>query len=252
MEWITELLLPGNTSIAATLVLYSFVIAAGIYLGKLKIAGVSLGVTFVLFMGILMGHFGYEVDESTLKFVREFGLILFIFSIGLQVGPGFFSSFKKGGVTLNGLAVLAIVLNVAIVVCIYYFGNVNDISALVGVMSGAVTNTPGLAAAQQTISQMGPDGAAQANLMASGYAAAYPLGVIGIITAMFIIKGIFRIKIDDEIAQIEAEREDSQLKPFMMTIEVTNQLVDGRTLVQLHDSETRGRSAMLCWRRQSG
>ena len=116
MEWITELLLPGNTSIAATLVLYSFVIAAGIYLGKLKIAGVSLGVTFVLFMGILMGHFGYEVDESTLKFVREFGLILFIFSIGLQVGPGFFSSFKKGGVTLNGLAVLAIVLNVAIVV----------------------------------------------------------------------------------------------------------------------------------------
>ena len=95
MEWITELLLPGNTSIAATLVLYSFVIAAGIYLGKLKIAGVSLGVTFVLFMGILMGHFGYEVDESTLKFVREFGLILFIFSIGLQVGPGFFSSFKK-------------------------------------------------------------------------------------------------------------------------------------------------------------
>lgn len=235
MEWITELLLPGNTSIAATLVLYSFVIAAGIYLGKLKIAGVSLGVTFVLFMGILMGHFGYEVDESTLKFVREFGLILFIFSIGLQVGPGFFSSFKKGGVTLNGLAVLAIVLNVAIVVCIYYFGNVNDISALVGVMSGAVTNTPGLAAAQQTISQMGPDGAAQANLMASGYAAAYPLGVIGIITAMFIIKGIFRIKIDDEIALIEAEREDSQLKPFMMTIEVTNQLVDGRTLVQLHD-----------------
>lgn len=235
MEWITELLLPGNTSIAATLVLYSFVIAAGIYLGKLKIAGVSLGVTFVLFMGILMGHFGYEVDESTLKFVREFGLILFIFSIGLQVGPGFFSSFKKGGVTLNGLAVLAIVLNVAIVVCIYYFGNVNDISALVGVMSGAVTNTPGLAAAQQTISQMGPEGAAQANLMASGYAAAYPLGVIGIITAMFVIKGIFRIKIDDEIAQIEAEREDSQLKPFMMTIEVTNQLVDGRTLVQLHD-----------------
>lgn len=235
MEWITELLLPGNTSIAATLVLYSFVIAAGIYLGKLKIAGVSLGVTFVLFMGILMGHFGYEVDDSTLKFVREFGLILFIFSIGLQVGPGFFSSFKKGGVTLNGLAVLAIVLNVAIVVCIYYFGNVNDISALVGVMSGAVTNTPGLAAAQQTISQMGPEGAAQANLMASGYAAAYPLGVIGIITAMFIIKGIFRIKIDDEIAQIEAEREDSQLKPFMMTIEVTNQLIDGRTLVQLHD-----------------
>ena len=142
MEWIRELLLPGSQSIASTLVLYSFVIAAGIYIGKLKIFGVSLGVTFVLFVGILMGHLGYVVDSDILKFVRELGLILFIFSIGLQVGPGFFSSFKKGGVVLNGLAVLVIVLNVAIVLAVYFFGNVNDISALVGVMSGAVTNTP--------------------------------------------------------------------------------------------------------------
>lgn len=161
--------MPGNVSIASTLVLYSFVIAAGIYIGKLRIFGVSLGVTFVLFVGILMGHFGYVVDSDVLKFVREFGLILFIFSIGLQVGPGFFSSFKKGGMRLNFLAVLIIALNVAIVLCIYYFGNIHDISALVGVMSGAVTNTPGLAAAQQTVSQMagGPE---QANIMASGYA----------------------------------------------------------------------------------
>ena len=141
MDWITQLLFQGNTSIASTLVLYSFVIAAGIYIGKIKIFGVSVGVTFVLFVGILMGHLGYEVDPNTLKFVREFGLILFIFSIGLQVGPGFFSSFKKGGMTLNGLAVLGIALNVAIVLAIYYFGNINDISALVGVMSGAITNT---------------------------------------------------------------------------------------------------------------
>ena len=112
MDWILDLLMPGNTSIASTLVLYSFVIAAGIYIGKLKICGVSLGVTFVLFVGILMGHFGYIVDDSILKFVREFGLILFIFSIGLQVGPGFFSSFKKGGMSLNFLAVLIIALNV--------------------------------------------------------------------------------------------------------------------------------------------
>ena len=154
MDWITTLLLPGSTSVASTLVLYSFVIAAGIYIGKLKIAGVSLGVTFVLFVGILMGHFGYVVDDSVLKFVREFGLILFIFAIGLQVGPGFFSSFKKGGVRLNMLAVLGIALNVVIVLLIYFFGNVHDISALVGVMSGAVTNTPGLAAAQQTVSQI--------------------------------------------------------------------------------------------------
>ncbi|MDE7125587.1 MAG: transporter, partial [Muribaculaceae bacterium] len=192
MNWFQDLFFPGNLSIGSTLVLYSFVIAAGIYLGKMKLFGVSLGVTFVLFVGILMGHFGYVVDDQILKFVREFGLILFIFSIGLQVGPGFFSSFKKGGITLNGLAVLAICLNVAIVLCIYFFGNVNDISALVGVMSGAVTNTPGLAAAQQTIVSLSNGSSEAANVMASGYAAAYPLGVIGIIVAMFVIRGLFR------------------------------------------------------------
>ena len=233
MEWISELLLPGSQSIASTLVLYSFVIAAGIYIGKLKIFGVSLGVTFVLFVGILMGHLGYVVDSDILKFVRELGLILFIFSIGLQVGPGFFSSFKKGGVVLNGLAVLVIALNVAIVLGIYFFGNINDISALVGVMSGAVTNTPGLAAAQQAISQMSsPE---QANLMASGYAAAYPLGVVGIILSMFVIKGIFRIKTDTEVKEIEDEQENSQLKPFLLSIQVTNKLIDDTTLVALHD-----------------
>ena len=226
--------MPGNESIASTLVLYSFVIAAGIYIGKLKICGVSLGVTFVLFVGILMGHFGYIVNDNILKFVREFGLILFIFSIGLQVGPGFFSSFKKGGMRLNFLAVLIIALNVLIVLGIYYFGNVNDINALVGVMSGAVTNTPGLAAAQQTVSQMyqSPE---QANLMASGYAAAYPLGVVGIILSMFVIKGIFRISTDTEIKKIEEDEESSQLKPFLLSINVTNELVNGRTLLQLHD-----------------
>lgn len=226
--------MPGEVSIASTLVLYSFVIAAGIYIGKVKFFGVSLGVTFVLFVGILMGHFGYVVDNNILKFVREFGLILFIFSIGLQVGPGFFSSFKKGGMRLNLLAVLGIALNVAIVLCIYFFGNVHDISALVGVMSGAVTNTPGLAAAQQTITQM-TSTPEQANLMASGYAAAYPLGVVGIILSMFVIKWIFRIDIDNEIKQIEKEQEDSHLKPFLLTIKVENNLVNDKTLLQLHD-----------------
>lgn len=234
MDWITTLLLPGSTSVASTLVLYSFVIAAGIYIGKLKIAGVSLGVTFVLFVGILMGHFGYVVDDSVLKFVREFGLILFIFAIGLQVGPGFFSSFKKGGVRLNMLAVLGIALNVAIVLLIYFFGNVHDISALVGVMSGAVTNTPGLAAAQQTVSQL-TQSPEQANLMAQGYAAAYPLGVIGIIVAMFVIKGVFHIKTADEIQKIENDSADNQLAPHMMSVKVTNKLVEGRTLLSLHD-----------------
>ncbi|MBD5175156.1 MAG: putative transporter [Bacteroidales bacterium] len=234
MDIFSELLLPGNTSIASTLILYSFVIAAGIMIGKVKVFGVSLGVTFVLFVGILMGHFGYIIQSDILKFVREFGLILFIFAIGLQVGPGFFSSFKQGGVRLNVLAVCTIALNVGIVLCIYYFGNIKDISALVGVMSGAVTNTPGLAAAQQTITQMTQSSEA-ANLMASGYAAAYPLGVVGIIAAMFVIRGIFRINTEDEIKQIEESQADSQLKPFFVSVKVENRLVDGMTMVKLHD-----------------
>lgn len=228
MDWLIELLGPGSTGVASTLVLYSFVIAAGIFLGKLKVAGVSLGVTFVLFVGILMGHFGYVVDAVTLKFIREFGLILFIFAIGLQVGPGFFSSFKKGGMRLNALAVLAIALDVLIVVCIYYWGNVKNIGALVGIMSGAVTNTPGLAAAQQAAPEL-------ADVMAQGYAAAYPLGVVGIITAMFIIKGVFRIKVEDEIKEIENDDEASKLAPHFISIKVTNSLVEGRNMMSLHD-----------------
>lgn len=221
------------TSIASTLVLYSFVIAAGIYLGKIKFFGVSLGVTFVLFVGIVLGQIGYTVDPNTLKFVRELGLILFIFSIGLQVGPGFFSSFKHGGVELNCLAVGAICLNVLIVVLIYYFGNIDDKAALVGVMSGAITNTPGLAAAQQTVSSMA-DGVEQANVMAQGYAAAYPLGVVGIILSMFVVKGIFSIKVPAEAQKIEEESSNAQLKPYLLTLRVTNKLVDGRTMQQLH------------------
>lgn len=237
MDWLYELIAPGNTSIASTLVLYSFVIAAGIYLGKIKFFGVSLGVTFVLFVGIVMGEFGYIIDDHTLKFVREFGLILFIFSIGLQVGPGFFASFKKGGVIMNGLAVLSVALSVVIAVAVYYFGNINDKSALVGVMSGAITNTPGLAAAQQAVTQMA-NGGNEANLMAQGYAAAYPLGVVGIIIAMFVIKGIFKIKVSDEVKAIEDEADNSQTKPYLLTLKVTNKLIDGRTLMQLHDIVT--------------
>ena len=233
MDWLNDLFAPGETSIQSTLVIYSFVIAAGIYLGKIKFFGVSLGVTFVLFVGIVLGALGYTIDSNILKFVREFGLILFIFAIGLQVGPGFFSSFKKGGMRLNGLAVGVIALNLAIVLIVYYAGWIPDKSALVGIMSGAVTNTPGLAAAQQAVTQAG--NAAAANTMAQGYAAAYPLGVVGIISAMFIIKACFKIKVDDEISEIENEARNSQLKPFILTLRVTNHLIDGRTLLQLHD-----------------
>lgn len=229
MEWLFDLISPGHTELASTLVLYSFVIAVGIFLGKLKIGGISLGVTFVLFVGIVMGHFGYIVNPEVLKFVREFGLILFIFAIGIQVGPGFFSSFKKGGVLLNALAVLIIVLNVGIVLTIFYIDGNTPISALVGVMSGAVTNTPGLAAAQQTA------GTTEAiNIMAMGYAAAYPLGVIGIILSIIVVKAVFRIKTEDELRAIEQESEADNQKPLIVSFEVTNKLIDGKTLQELH------------------
>ncbi|MCH5318897.1 MAG: putative transporter [Paramuribaculum sp.] len=229
-SWLTTLIGPGNTELGSTIVLYSFVIALGVFLGKIKVAGVSLGVTFVLFVGIVMGHFGYIVNPEVLKFVREFGLILFIFSIGLQVGPGFFSSFKKGGMRLNGLAVLAILLNVAIVLSIYYIDGNTQIEALVGIMSGAVTNTPGLAAAQQTVNT--PEAI---NIMAMGYAAAYPLGVIGIIGAMFLIKAIYKIKVDKEIKTLEEEAAGSQQAPALLTFEVANSLVDGKTIREILD-----------------
>lgn len=230
MDFLKDLLWPGQTSLAATLVLLSFVIAAGIYLGKIKFGGISLGVTFVLFVGIMMGHFGYEIDPAVLKFVREFGLILFIFAIGLQVGPGFFSSFKKGGIKLNMLATLGILLNVAIVIAIYFIDGTTSINALVGVMSGAVTNTPGLAAAQQAAADL-----EAVNTMSMGYAAAYPLGVLGIIAAILLVKAIFGVKIDKEIEEINREQEESQSKPHLVTYEVTNHLIDGKTLLQLHD-----------------
>lgn len=231
MDAILQLLSPGNASLAATLVLYSFVIAAGIYLGKIKVAGVSLGVTFVLFVGILMGHFGYIVDGEVLKFIREFGLILFIFAIGLQVGPAFFSSFKKGGIRLNILAVCMVALNVGIAVLIYFINKDNtSIAAIVGVLSGAVTNTPGLAAAQQAATLPGA-----ADTMAMGYAAAYPLGVVGIIASILVLRKVFRVNIADEIKKLEDEAAAEQQAPAKVSFEVTNERVNGLTLKQLHD-----------------
>ena len=235
MDWLQNLLAPGASSLPSTIILYAFVIAAGVWLGKLKVGGISLGVTFVLFVGLLMGHFGYIVNPDVLHFVREFGLILFIFSIGLQVGPSFFSSFKRGGVVLNGLAALTIALNVVIVLAIFYIDGNTSITALVGVMSGAVTNTPGLGAAQQAILQVMPQNYNATEEMAMGYAAAYPLGVVGIITAMFLVRALFRVKMDKEVEAIEAEKEAAQQKPLILTYEVTNPLIDGKNMMQLHD-----------------
>lgn len=243
MEWLIQLLSPGNVSLASTVLLYSFVIFAGVYLGKIKFFGVSLGVTFVLFVGIVMGHFGYAAQADTLHFLREFGLILFIFSIGIQVGPSFFSSFKEGGVRLNLLAMLGILLNVGVMLAIYFIqggaSGATSIEELVGVMSGAVTNTPGLGAAQQTILQVNPadqDAAYRLSQeMSMGYAAAYPLGVIGIIVTMLLLKSVFRVNVDEEIKNVEEDNDKSQLKPHIVTFRVTNDLISGLTIKKLHD-----------------
>lgn len=236
--WLIDLLKPGATSLASTILLYSFVIFTGIYLGKVKVLGVSLGVTFVLFVGILMGHLGYIVETNTLHFLREFGLILFIFSIGMQVGPGFFSSFREGGVRLNGLAMLGIALNVGIMLTIYYLQGGSDgatsIDQMVGIMSGAVTNTPGLGAAQQTALQVNPDAYGASEAMSMGYAAAYPLGVIGIIMTMIVLKKVFRIDVQKEIDAVEDDQKASQLAPHMLTLRMDNNLLTGLTLKKLH------------------
>ena len=238
MEWLIDILSPGNLSLASTILLYSFVIFAGIYLGKIKILGVSLGVTFVLFVGILLGHLGYAVEGNTLHFLREFGLILFIFSIGMQVGPGFFSSFKEGGVRLNILALTGVGLSVVITLAIYWLQGGSDgatsLQQLVGIMSGAVTNTPGLGAAQQTVLQVDPSAYDASQQMSMGYAAAYPLGVVGIIIVMIIIRKVFKINVEHEINEIEAEKDDSQLKPHVVTFRLTNDLISGLSIRKLH------------------
>lgn len=238
MDWLIDLFKPYSDSLANTILLYSFVIFTGIFLGKIKFFGISLGVTFVLFVGILLGHFGYTADENVLQFLREFGLILFIFSIGMQVGPGFFSSFKEGGIQMNLLAMFGIALNVGIMLTIYFLqgGSSGDtsISQMVGIMSGAVTNTPGLGAAQQTFLQVNPDGIDVSQQMSMGYAAAYPLGVIGIILTMILLKLFFKINLQRESEEIENDVKSSQLAPHKATFRVTNEMIGGLSMIKMH------------------
>ncbi len=197
MEWISSLLF--GSGIGHSILLIAGVIFIGILLGKVKIAGISLGMTWILFVGIILSHFGMRMDGHALHFLKEFGLILFVFSVGLQVGPGFFSSFKKGGMTLNLLAAMVVVLGVAVTYIIYKITGL-DATIMVGILSGAVTNTPGLGAAQQAYFDMTGNEGAQ---IAMGYAVAYPLGVVGIILAIIFVRYIFRIHLDKEAEDLE-------------------------------------------------
>ena len=248
MEWFVSLF-SNTSSVAHIALIYAIVIAVGVYLGKIKIFGISLGVTFVLFAGILVGHIykiycpesEFAAPGATLTFIQDFGLILFVFMIGLQVGPGFFESFGKAGIKLNGLAASAIVLNIVVMFACYFIffyqkHDVNDLPMMVGTLYGAVTNTPGLGAANEALNSV----FGQMNLpvpqIASAYACAYPLGVLGIIGATILVRYICRVKLEKEEAALEemAGAKANQ-KPHHMHLEVTNKYLEGKTLLQVHN-----------------
>ena len=231
MDWIINLF-TNTESVAHIALLYAIVIAVGVYLGKIKIGGISLGVTFVLFAGILAGHVGFTGPKEILTFVQDFGLILFVFMIGMQVGPGFFESFKKGGVTLNLLSATAILLNILVMFGCYYLffdtSNPQNLPMMVGTLYGAVTNTPGLGAANEALLSVFPNGAPS---IANGYACAYPLGVVGIIGATILIKYITRVDMAAEEEQLnEEEAANPHAKPHNMHLRVENTYIAGRTL----------------------
>lgn len=237
MDWLINLFTTTD-SVAHIVLLYAIVIAVGVYIGKIKIGGISIGVTFVLFAGIAAGHIGFTAPTNILSFLQEFGLILFVFMIGLQVGPGFLESFRKGGITLNLLSTIMVVLNVIVMfACYYIFFDTSDpknLPMMVGTLYGAVTNTPGLGAANETLYSIFDKG--EVPQIASGYACAYPLGVLGIIGATIAIKYIFGIKLEKEEEELAKEEEDNDdVKPHFMDLEVTNLYLEGKTLAQVHN-----------------
>ncbi len=237
MDWIINLF-TNTESVAHIALLYAIVIAVGVYLGKIKICGISLGVTFVLFAGIVAGHVGFTAPKEILTFIQDFGLILFVFMIGLQVGPGFFESFKKGGVTLNLLSVLAIFLNVIVMFACYYIffdtSNPYNLPMMVGTLYGAVTNTPGLGAANESLLSVFADGNVPS--IANGYACAYPLGVIGIIGATILIKYICKVNTQHEEEMLnEEDAANPHAKAHNMNIRVENSYIAGRTLKEVSE-----------------
>ncbi|MCF2657836.1 putative transporter [Parabacteroides distasonis] len=242
MSWINELL--WGSGIGHSILLLSIVIALGIQLGKIKIFGISLGITLVLFVGIVMGHFGFTMNPNILHFFKEFGLILFVYSVGMQVGPGFFSSFKQGGVTLNMLACGIVFLGVVTALVIHYVTGV-PIPTMVGILSGAVTNTPGLGAAQQAYTDM--FGAADPTI-ALGYAVAYPLGVIGIILALIVIRYAFRVNFEKETEQLNSEDSSHNNEAKPISLIVKNPAIFGKTVAEISSLIERDFVVSRVWR----
>ncbi len=218
--------------VSHSLFILSLVISIGLILGNIKVHKVSLGMTWVLIVGLIFGYFNLNLDPRLLHFLQELGLVFFVYSIGLQVGPSFFSSFKKGGLSLNMLVLISIALSILVVMVIFGLSD-TPYTAMAGILAGAVTNTPSLGAAQQSnFSMTGVD----APEIATGYAVAYPLGVLGVIVAFILLKYILRIKPTRE--EVEAERGVGQLEQLTVrtiTLEVTNQRINGNTVKQVRD-----------------
>jgi putative transport protein len=227
MEWMNELIFGQN--VGHSILLLSVVIATGIALGKIKIGGISLGITFVLFVGITSGHFGLKINPEILHFFKEFGLILFVYSVGMQVGPGFFSSFRKGGITLNLLATGVVLAGVATMLIIHYITGI-PMPTMVGILSGAVTNTPGLGAAQQTYHDAT---GASAPGIALGYAVAYPLGVVGIILSIIAVRWLFRISFAKETEDMERRDEAHTHGAIAVSLQVKNPALFGKKISEL-------------------
>jgi putative transport protein len=226
MNWLSQLL--TEESVARTVILLGVAGAAGSALGKIRVGGVGLGVAGVLFVGLFLGYLKLAVDAHVLEFVREFGLIIFVYTLGLQIGPGFFGSLRARGLMLNGFASAIVLLGAAIAAAIILGGWVG-LPAGVGLLSGATTNTPSLAAAQQALKQMGtPDGVAAVQGLA--YAVAYPFGILGIILTMVLVRRVFRVDVKAEVAAAEAAHAPARPKPATRNFEVRNPNLVGRAL----------------------
>lgn len=239
MDWIINLFYADTNGVAHTVLLFCIAIAIGIPLGRIKVFGISLGITLVLFVAILLGQLGFSVNGNVLHFVKEFGLILFVFTIGLQVGPGFFASFKKGGMLMNGLAASVVLLGVLLTIVFHFLTGI-PMPTMVGVLSGAITNTPGLGAAQQALAEIvktngATDGAVEqlAGTLGQGYACAYPLGVVGIILSLIVVRAVFKISLDKETAAIKALEKEQGDTSAAISLEVQNPAIIGKKISEI-------------------
>lgn len=244
MTWLSALF-TDTASVAHIVLVYALVIACGSFFGRLRVAGISLGVTFVLFAGLAAGYLGLAVPPGILTFVRDFGLTLFIFFIGLQVGPSFFSSFKSGGLLLNLLTVLLVCLGVAVTIALWYLTDDGiSLPLMLGVHFGAVTNTPGLGATQEALDLLGYAG----ENIAVAYACAYPLGVMGIILCALLIRLFFGVNLSEEDRQWEAAEKEQNHEPVFFHVEVCNEALSGHAIGDIRSTVGR---AFICSRVQS-